>query len=358
MFDAVDLGHYLVAVTTPGGIRVDIEGIERLLEDELDVLVEFAPDGVSSPTSGDVVYHAFETASAEVGEVRVAGLTATVAGFSMEFRLIQDFEDAVAWLAVFARVLGGEGMTGVVRPTMVTRLPHWFTRLAEPRMTVFAAYDQPFVEPAASWVAGFGGDLYVGCGGLNEPAAGDDVAPYLYRALRHSPIADAKALDPGAAWAASVGFSRNGQAVFQLYDASMTLAAQADRLRDLLVGDALRARLAFVAVTSQRAHGDWGSRADAPPALPTIGARQLGANLPLWERFVPDVHGMQVLTREHLEHATDLSRWTVTEAGPGRYLIEAPDLAEWFQVGGPDAMVLAQARADFGRMIVPGDVFD
>lgn len=345
-------------MTTSGGIRVDIEGIEGLLENELDVLVEFAPDGVPSPTSGDAVYRAFETASAEVGEVRVAGLTATVAGFSVEFRMIQDFEDAVAWLTVFARVLGDEGMTGTVRPTIVTRLPQWFSRLAEPRVTVFAAYDQPFVEPAASWVADFGGDLYVDCGGLNQPAAGAEVAPFLYRALRHGSLADAKALDPGAQRAATVGFSRNGQAAFQLYDSSTTLAAQADRLRDLVVGGAGRTRLAFVAITSQTPYGDWESRADAPPALPTIGAQQLRSNPELWERFVPDVHGMQLLTREHLALATDLSRWTVTEAAADRYLVEAPDLAEWFQIGGPDAAVLARARADFGRMIVPGDAFD
>jgi hypothetical protein len=222
-------------------------------------------------------------------------------------------------------------------------------------VTVFTAYDKPFVDRAASWVAGFGGDLYVGSDGLSQRAAGADVASYLDRALRHGFIAEADALDPGAERAASVSFSRDGQAVFQLYDASTPLAAQADRLRDLVVGGAERTRLAFAAVTSRRAYGDWESRADAPPALPTIGARQLTANAPLWERFVPDVHGMQVLTRDHVDNATDLSRWTVTEAGSGRYLVEAPNLAEWFQAGGPEAGVLARARADFGRMIVSGD---
>lgn len=346
-------------VTTSGGIRVDTESIERLLEDGLDVLVEFAPDGVLSPASSDVVSRAMETAASEVGELDVAGPVATVAGFSMELRLVEDIEDVVAWFTVFGRVVGSEGMTGTVRPTTLVRLPQWFARLTEPRLTVFAAYGQPFVDRAASWVAGFGGDLYVGSEGLNQRAAGGDIASYLYQALRHGFTGEAHALDPGAERATSVGFSRNGQAAFQLYDSSTTLAAQADRLRDLAVGDAERTRLAFVAVTSQRAYGDWESRADAPPALPTIGARQLTANLPLWERFVPDVHGMQVLTREHLDNATDLSRWTVTEAGSGRYLVEAPDLAEWFQPGGPEAVVLARARAraDFGRMIVPDDAF-
>jgi hypothetical protein len=62
---------------------------------------------------------------------------------------------------------------------------------------------------------------------------------------------------------------------------------------------------------------------------------------------------MQVLTGEHLGRIADLSGWAVSEAAPDRYLVEAPDLADWFGPAGPSATVVAAARASFGQAILP-----
>lgn len=372
--------RYLAVMTTSDGIRTDAASVERLLELDLEALIEFAPDDPSDLASGYAVRCAMEAADSEVDGLRSTGPEATVAGFSTELRSVPDMEAVTAWLTAFARAVVAEGMTGAVHALPLVQLPQWLTRLREPRLTAFVAFDRPFADSigshhrdprqdpeeravmewfdrAAAWVVGFSGDVYVGNGGRNQLAGGCDIAWYLYRALHHGFIADVNALASTGDRAASAGFSRDGQALFQRYASSTTLVAQADHLRDAILGDVGRTRLAFVAVTSQGAYGGWESRADVLPALPTIEPKHLRVNAPLWASFVPDVHGMQLLTQEHLDKAADLSAWTVTPAGPGRYLVEAPHLAEWFKADGPAEATLAQARADFGQMIVPSEAF-
>jgi hypothetical protein len=72
----------------------------------------------------------------------------------------------------------------------------------------------------------------------------------------------------------------------------------------------------------------------------------------MWSRYVLDAHGAQVLTRHHLDRAHDLSAWSVTEIAPDRFLVQATDLAPWWDTLTPDPAVLARARVDFGDMIM------
>jgi hypothetical protein len=67
---------------------------------------------------------------------------------------------------------------------------------------------------------------------------------------------------------------------------------------------------------------------------------------------VPDACGVQLLTEAHLARAHDLSNWTVTPVADGRYLVEARDLAAWYQTDQPSEDVVARAREDFGDMIL------
>jgi hypothetical protein len=81
-------------------------------------------------------------------------------------------------------------------------------------------------------------------------------------------------------------------------------------------------------------------------------------NRPLLASMVPDAHGIQMLTTAHLERANDLSDWTVTDVGSGRYLVEARSLDQWYEGPGPDLEVLEKARADFGDMIMTHDLIE
>lgn len=86
--------------------------------------------------------------------------------------------------------------------------------------------------------------------------------------------------------------------------------------------------------------------------MPGPAAYIVAANGHLHERFVPDAHGVQVLTDAHLAHAHDLSDWNLTDLGHGRHLVQASDLSAWYENLTPDPGTLTKARHDFGDMIL------
>lgn len=83
------------------------------------------------------------------------------------------------------------------------------------------------------------------------------------------------------------------------------------------------------------------------PAVELYGVRPAA-----WTRWVPDAQGVQLLGPDHLSAAHDLTRWRTTPLPGGRALVEAPDLAAWYGDDPPSEATLAQARADFGDLIV------
>jgi hypothetical protein len=127
--------------------------------------------------------------------------------------------------------------------------------------------------------------------------------------------------------------------------------SRTNRVREVLVANSALTRLAFVAMTTVWAYS-WTARGKALPDLPTVSVPAIRRNRALWGRYVPDAHGIQILTDEHLEEVSDLSTWNVTPLNHGRYLVEATDLTAWFGPNGPSESLIAKARADFGRAIV------
>ncbi len=61
----------------------------------------------------------------------------------------------------------------------------------------------------------------------------------------------------------------------------------------------------------------------------------LRGHRPVLASRVPDAFGIQVLTDAHLEHAHDLTDWTIEEIAPGRHLVTARDLDPWLVAPGP-----------------------
>jgi hypothetical protein len=72
----------------------------------------------------------------------------------------------------------------------------------------------------------------------------------------------------------------------------------------------------------------------------------------LFDQRTVDAYGIQVLTDAHLAHAHNLSDWDITDLGSGRHLVKARDLTPWFAQDKPDPHTLAQARNDFGDLIL------
>jgi hypothetical protein len=86
-------------------------------------------------------------------------------------------------------------------------------------------------------------------------------------------------------------------------------------------------------------------------------ARGLGelvwrGNRHLWSTYVPEAFGIQVLTKSHLERASDLSGWHISPIGDDRYVVEAHDLEPWYSTPNPASGARIQAREDFGNLLL------
>ena len=79
-------------------------------------------------------------------------------------------------------------------------------------------------------------------------------------------------------------------------------------------------------------------------------------NRQLWHAYVPDAHGIQLLTAEHVDKLDNLDTWNVSQVAPDRYLVEARDLEAWYAADEPAPEVLAAARRDFRDAILTPEI--
>lgn len=89
-------------------------------------------------------------------------------------------------------------------------------------------------------------------------------------------------------------------------------------------------------------------------AMPDPGSDQVNSidDIDVAREHIPDAYGLQVLTSTHLAKAHDLSAWTITDLGNERHLVQHPDPAAWFAHRSPEPQILAEARHDFGDLIL------
>ncbi|MGW0856961.1 hypothetical protein [Streptomyces sp. NPDC002690] len=355
------------------GVHIELDSILRQLEanGHDGVRVEFAPDGrggrdgaVVADVAGQGLRTANEVANeAAPDSVWGSFLTATFAGVSVLVDGLWSEEALVLWLKTYADELRAGGLSGELRATKTSRLPDWLRQIADPMMTAYVALDAPddagvtgWSERAERWAAEAGGDAYVSNGGMSQLDTTGDVAVHLASALRVASSGTLLRADAQASRAAFVHIDRGGLGTYQNHDASASSEARVARVRGAILAEAEYAYYAFMAPTPRQA-SLWDDRDRALPLLrPEVSGFVLRTNADLWNRFVPDVHCIQLLTDEHLAKVSDLSRWDVTRVAPGRTLVEAPDLAEWLRPEGPAPSTVDRARADFGRALVSADV--
>jgi hypothetical protein len=79
-----------------------------------------------------------------------------------------------------------------------------------------------------------------------------------------------------------------------------------------------------------------------------------------WNALIPQVNGVQLLTKEHLSSASNLRDWEVSEVAPDRFLVVAKDLAAWFRPRTPEEWsldgysneeLMLRANATFGAVL-------
>ncbi|TWJ23051.1 hypothetical protein [Micromonospora endolithica] len=354
-------------MTGPTRVRVDFDDILRQVEanghDE--VHVEFVADAPHDADKLMVVAaagDAVDVANGAVPDMIGGDPMVSVAGVSVLLRRLLSEETLAAWVDAFAGTLAVRELSGLVRATPLDRRPDWVTELASPRMTVFVscegaldAGDTGWFAAAVRWAAFDGAATLLSTGGVHQSVPVDGLADRLARALRVNGAVAVTFAGPPGGRVSRVQLNANGHVMFQEHDPFGRPAEKAARARDALLANCSDTRLGFVAMVPLWTY-EWDARARALPALPTIptsSVHVLRDNGDVWRRFVPDAHGMQLLSTGHQRSGVDLSTWQISEVAGGRLLVEARDLAEWLRPGGPGGAVLTAARTSFRPAIVP-----
>jgi hypothetical protein len=181
--------------------------------------------------------------------------------------------------------------------------------------------------------------------------SGDDVTEHLVWAAEHDHRA-------GVANAAAAALRRAdlgpwGQVTCQVADHEPDWRARVEHLRAPLLQFADRLDVAFVR-TSAYPVSSWDDLAGAVPVLPHVTEAKVRRYRRLWDQYVPDAHGIQILTTAHLSRLGPLPAWDVRPLAGGGHLVQARDLEPWFAAAEPDPQVVAAARVDFaGALLTP-----
>ncbi|MGI4896531.1 MAG: hypothetical protein ACRYF3_15605 [Janthinobacterium lividum] len=222
-----------------------------------------------------------------------------------------------------------------------------------PRWDVDPQTTERACDQALTWTGEAGGDAWLQEGRLQVKLGAVEQVPLNAAVARSARgVLTRVALPLGRVRRAS--FWPWGQALFQVEEPGSswqeTLAAATEPLRLL----PSQVDLAFIGWSYGwgRSWMDLGSKV---PALPYVAEAEVRNHRELWESFVPDVHGVQLLTAAHLAKAADLSAWEVEQVAAERYLVRARDLAPWYAQREADLDVVDQARRDFGAMILTSD---
>jgi hypothetical protein len=346
--------------------------------------LQFRP--VGSKDVFDAVEAAVEVANQEVegagwgAEVFTEGVSDSDAGPAALMSRAASEEGVRAWLDAFARHLQDLGKTGKVTAAPHAFFPDWLSGAVElPRqLTAFVSYRTIDLAPL---------DADQQQRGWHVPAAltskiadtatawgrFDDADVYLQRSIHRvrtknpdvgQPLADAAAKfgQAGVTYLRSeprrLGWVSLGTLGRTCYGVMDDTASWQDRLAKVV-----RAMAAFPADTdlafvqySNPLTSSWSELAAARPLLPYVKEHQIRYNRHLNAQYIPDAHGLQLLTDAHLAHANDLSDWIIEPLAGGKHLVQAKDLEPWYATIDPDPATLAKARADFGGMILTPEI--
>lgn len=346
--------------------------------------LQFRP--VGSKDVFDAVGAAVQVANQEVEDagwgdvVFTGGVSDSDAGPVAFMSRAASEEGVRLWLAVFARHLQTLGLSGKVTAAPAAFFPDWLSGEFEvPRqLTAFVSYQTNDLalldadEQRRAWhvpaaLTAKVADAATMWGRFN----GADV--YLLRYIHQT---RSKNPDMGSALAGAAVKFAMGRVVYlrsqphRLVWASLGTLGRASYgvLDDTVswqdrLAKVLRAMLAFHGDTDLAfvQHGNalgvgWSGLDAVRPPLPYVKEYHVRYNRHLNGQYIPDAHGLQLLTDAHLKHANDLSDWIIEPLGAGKHLVQAKDLEPWYATIDPNPATLAKARADFGGMILTPDI--
>jgi hypothetical protein len=296
---------------------------------------------------------------------------------------IESHEHLRVWLAALANRLERAGFTGILEGAELEPLPVWIEyalsrrlgKVTERQPAAFIAWTRNLddfdadesrdshwhvpaqrTEAICEMVAGWaepGGDTAQAAGSVFRFAVPDwTILPrFLIMSLTVNHSASLLRHTSLHQRARTVALSPSGNTGLQILDGATDWQSRLNELRHGMTQLLAFTDLAFIrpaaafAISWTDLHG-----------LRGIQEADVRDNMHLIDRYVPDAHGIQVLTANHLANARDLSQWRVTELDHDRYLVEAADLAPWYATEQPDPATVESARNDFGPMILTKDV--
>ncbi|GAB2680998.1 hypothetical protein [Thalassiella azotivora] len=283
------------------------------------------------------------------------------------------------WLGDVARTLEDRGREGALLPAPEARLPDWLAADPGlgPQLGAFVAYSvdrvaaddeaargawlvapdvtQEITRSGARWGAFEGSRTFLTVNAFTVELVEQDVSDGLRAGVERFGLAEVAHLRASPRRLSTTGLAPHGLRVSVLWDDELGWAERVAVLREQVVTLPGATDLAFVRHTGP-VSPSWGSFASGGPRPPGIRPGQAESARHLHHEYVPDAHGIQVLTDAHLARARDLSSWQVTSLAGGRHLVEAADLAPWFAGDDVDPEVLAAARDDFGDMVLTKEV--
>jgi hypothetical protein len=191
---------------------------------------------------------------------------------------------------------------------------------------------------------------------LVTPAAAE-VAGLLARGVATTGMAGLEIVDEAARHVRQAALAFGGETVFETTPEAgheQPWWDVVDGLRHALTALPADVNQGFVRPTVRRALS--ADTLDSSLGLPGIREHHVRYNKHLLDRFVPDVHGVQVLRDEHVSALGDTRGWRITDLAGGRHLVEAEDLEPWYADGLPNPAVLDAARAQFASILLTPEV--
>lgn len=344
--------------------------------------LQFRPRG--SKDVFDAVEAAVQVANQEVedagwgGEVFTGGVSDSDAGPVALMSRTGPEQGVRAWLDAFARHLQALGKAGRVTAAPEAFFPEWLNSVEVPQLTAFVSYqtdDRALLDPdeqrrawhvpapltakiaeaGAAWGRFDRADVYLLRNIHQTRMKNANVGPAMADAAAKFAMARVTYLQSEPRRLAWASLGTLGRACYGVMDDTVSWQDRLGQVVQAMVAFPRNTDLAFV----QYSHVytlSWSALDSGRPLLPYVEEYHIRYNRHLNARYIPDAHGLQLLTDAHLAHANDLSDWIIEPLGGGRHVVQAKDLEPWYANIDPDPETLAKARADFGGMILTKEI--
>jgi hypothetical protein len=300
-------------------------------------------------------------------ELKAYSLTPCPGGFAVEIGPALEREQVRSWVQHFTDALERRGLIGRLGGATSVLEPKILDASQPPTPTLFARFRLPpnladgkpqwevgdeqtgkAVSTTLNWALSDPGEVILTQDLFSVRVEDLDLQPPLERALRAAGNAGVEVVDSRAQRARHAVLGPNAAVLYQVIGESWQ--ATIEELHDLALKMPGPLDYAFVRIAQR---GSFGINAlDSVQPLPGLREMHVRYAPHVLDRFLPDAHGIQIVTDAHLQGAHNLSEWRITELGRGNHLVEAPDREPWYSTTMPDKDTLARARADWAGSLL------